>query len=275
MRIRDLLHAYYFEIIRRAFSDTFWFFYSKKSFSAILFFAFGLVIHWQRVGLEAALQALDEWLSFGLYAAIAYVGVVLFVNALMAPVRINREVKEERNHLKEDRDAYRDKLGAALEKSNQCPEAWLHIVADFDKNDLNKAIIFDDKGAHTFESDDKHYIQFQFSVFNGSVFTLSVDTVTGYVVFTDYESKNFVIGQPYMATNLRNLRHAQRRDLVLHTPIQPKQIREIEASLETTGGNFTFDEVKVWITCHELDGKKAKHPLSLPLMSAHKLARKG
>jgi len=263
---------YYLEVARQACFTTWQFFGSRWSLTTIPVFALGLLIHGYRLGFEAAAEAFEEWISFGVLATLAFVLLVFVYNLVLIPSRIHWDLKHDWKQIEEDRNAYKDKFGKALEKQYQCPDKWLHRIATLDGNTLSTALVFQDIGAHIYCTEDRHFIQFQFSIFNGSVFTLSLQEIKGYVRFTNYQEEEYIFGSPEINEGFTNLGHTNKRKFAFRTPIQPPEIEGLERNWETKGGNFLFDELKLIISCREI-GQATYYEVSPPLMSLHRLAR--
>jgi hypothetical protein len=83
-------------------------------------------------------------------------------------------------------------------------------------------------------SADIPYVEFTFTVFNGSFFTLLAESVTGYI---EFNNRRFNSNGIEMITPLRGFRHGERRTLKIRHNLAPY---EHELVSKTPGGDEAY-----------------------------------
>lgn len=164
-----------------------------------------------------------------------------------------KEEQKDRIVLREsERDALQSKIDA---------HKWLYEIAEYDKNDLSvlvqvQSVVWNPH----YLSERLPYTEFTFTIFNGSVYEVSVDKdINGYVTFAEQRlSGNIRLAEKTAKT----FPHGATRRLRIYYPLSKEDVALIQTAPELPDMGFCFGFEKLVI---KISGKDIElQPLSLP-----------
>jgi hypothetical protein len=149
-------------------------------------------------------------------------------------------------------------------KAKEQKDKWLHDIADADRQNIEKCVRVErceiyTKGLNV----DPPYLDFNFTVFNGSVFTISIgDAVKGVIVFRNQP----LIGSRDIIYGMKNVPRGGMGRFTLRQILDARHAQLISEASEEQDDWLVFDHLNITITAG--DGQPEVRPRFLNLMRA-------
>jgi hypothetical protein len=143
------------------------------------------------------------------------------------------------------------------EQFTRCLDPNLHAIATNDSGNINRVVVVIGGSVNNKTSDDIPYVEFTFTVFNGSVFILSIEAVTGYIQFNH---KRFNSNGIEMIIPIRGFRHGDIQKLKVRHNLSPYEFELVSKSPEKDEAFFDLNYLDIMITGKDVESGR----LSLP-----------
>lgn len=145
--------------------------------------------------------------------------------------------------------------------SQDCPDKWLHDIAQEDAGNVQKVVSVEGCEIQHELSQQVPHIDFKFTVFNGSVYSISIDgSLEGYILFR----KKRLMGSMAIESSFKGMGRGYKGDVVLRLQVSREEADWITGENNPDADYFRFDQLKVKVGGGEYHPKVEWRRLSLP-----------
>jgi hypothetical protein len=131
-----------------------------------------------------------------------------------------------------------------------CPDEWLHKIADTQKTQLQRFVLVERFTPNPYYlSKGKLYVYFDFSIFNSSIYKVSIPLSVGDVVRGVVRFKGEILsGTAKIDSNhVTNLRHGSRGGFRIQQWVNKDEATDIAETLKKSGNLFDFSELIITV----------------------------
>lgn len=189
--------------------------------------------------------------------------VAISVNLLsLAIVRYHRPVTGVREEPTLSDDPTTQPQDVSIERAN----ARLLEIAESDKRNIQNALSVGEPEIHYELLKEVPFVDFTFRVFNGSVYSISLDTqVDGYISFR----KQQLLGFMQIVRSFKNLAHGYSGEFTVRQQLSRLEAEFISNAHEPDADYFYLQQLKVKINggdyCSEVESKRLNLPDLIPM----------
>lgn len=134
-------------------------------------------------------------------------------------------------------------------------------IEKLDRQDLSKFLCIEHANYLIDElRNSPYHIDFSFSIFNGSIFTISANRIEGHIKFFGKEMEC----SPVLEISLYNIQRGHRGNINIRQFLNQKEVKKMWTLKSTEQSEyFNFEDIKLWVSADDDVIKDKKYPLQL------------
>lgn len=142
---------------------------------------------------------------------------------------------------------------------------WLYEIAEADAGQIHYLIPVEHCTNNLdYLSDDEPYIEFTFTIFNGSVYTVSIeDEVKGKIAFctpvpnrATVSNFNLLSKEIEIVKDLKELAHGKRDRFRIRQHLKKREAEDIKKAWDAGQGHFDFDRLIISVSARDVDSER-------------------
>ena len=154
-----------------------------------------------------------------------------------------------------------------IPKPDKSDIKYLLDMVKSDIEDLSKSICIAHASGHYSEFDTAPFrIRFKFEVFNGSFFSITIDSIEGYIVFLGKKLNR----PPQLEKMMSYVPRCQKGNFTVHQYLEQEEVKmmlDLKKQSESIPyydtESFNFEKAKLWVVADDLEIKDKKYLLPL------------